>query len=280
MNELVLLNTAKVNLDHNWNYKNVISPFYRLYYIREGKAEVTFDNKVRTMREGYMYLIPSFTISNYSCDSFFIQQYVHIEEVLKSQASLKQRNTLFFEVKVTNLEMALFNRLLVLNPDKALMNWNPKAAVDLTMNVMQTQSLESGIMETSGIILQLMSRFVNTEIGSVRTEIAGINKMSEVLLFIHENYDSDLSVRKLASIVHHNEDYFSRLFLKFIGVRPLVYINRVRIERAQHLLLFSDLSINEIGYKVGFENRTYFSKIFKKLSGKSATAYRLESNQV
>ncbi|WP_341225057.1 AraC family transcriptional regulator [uncultured Arcticibacterium sp.] len=280
MNELVLLNTAKVSLDEKWNYRNVVSPFYRLYYISEGEAKVTFDNKVRALRTGFMYLIPSFTLSNYSCDAFFVQQYVHIEEVLKSEASLKQRNTLLFEVKVSPLEVALFERLLAINPDMALVNSNPKVGLDLTLSRPISQSLESRLMETNGIILQLMSRFIVTENRVERTELSGINKMSEVLLFIHENYDKDLSVKKLAAIVSHNEDYFSRLFLKYIGARPLVYINRIRIEKAQHLLLFSDLTVNEIAYQVGFENRTYFSTVFKKLSGKSATEYRLASNLV
>ncbi len=280
MNEFVLLNTAKVSLDSRWNYKNIISPFYRLYFIDDGRAEVTLNGEVQALKAGHMYLIPSFTLSNYFCDSYMIQYYVHIEEVLRSEASLKQRSSLLFEVKASEVDQVLFQRLVDLNPNRALVNHEPEYTLlsQLDVNLRRTET--GRYLETSGIILQLISRFIDSDNPKGEPDLKGLSRLSAVLLHIHENYDSGLTVKGLASIANQNEDYFSRVFLRYVGLRPLPYINQLRIERAQHLLLFSDLSINEIAYKVGFENRTYFAKQFKRYSGKSAGEYRRESDKV
>ena len=71
--QLTLLNTAKVKLDTQWDYKNVISPFSRMYYITEGHANVYHNNKVFQLMPGHIYLVPSFTPSNYYCDNYHEQ---------------------------------------------------------------------------------------------------------------------------------------------------------------------------------------------------------------
>lgn len=93
--------------------------------------------------------------------------------------------------------------------------------------------------------------------------------MDVILHYIHENYaDSELSLSKVAKSVGMPERNIS----KFIAERYLcnfrTYINNIRIAEAERLLKSSSLSVSEVGYKVGFNDPSSFSKTFKKTTGK------------
>lgn len=272
MNEYILLNIAKIILDNTWNYSDITSPFYRLYYISDGSGKIEIDGQEKILKKGNLYLVPSYTLANYRCEHSMEQTYMHIAEKLRMPVSLKQQSELFFEVKAEALDQMLIERLLVLNMDKKLITTNPRneayvPQIDVSVN--------SRNMETQGILLQLMARFVDKPKSSFNISSNKNQKIAIALENIHLNYHKNLSVAQLAAEVHINEDYFSRLFKKVTGFLPNAYITKVRLEKAQQLLLFSDESVTEIAYKSGFNNRTYFAKVFKEATNKSPKEYRM-----
>ncbi|MFT5887167.1 MAG: AraC-like DNA-binding protein [Arcticibacterium sp.] len=276
MNEFVALNISKVSLDTSWDYENVISPFYRLYYIEEGEGLILINGKRQTLKPGMMYLIPSFTLASYSCPNFLYQNYLHFEEVITSGISLKLSFNLEFEVVADSLDKELWKRLLELNPEMSLLNANPRQPESISLSTARPL-LFSKDFETRGIILQLLAKFVQKVGQNTKPNKTGSHKILKVLEHIHQHYSQELSVVKLAGLVSLNEDYFSRIFLRIIGVRPVVYINQVRIEKAQHLLLFTDQSLEQVAENVGYGNRTYFSKMFKSITGKTIGQYRRQA---
>ena len=68
--------------------------------------------------------------------------------------------------------------------------------------------------------------------------------------------------------------YFSDQFKKIVGVRPLEYLMRRRIERAQYLLLTSHASVKEIASAVGISDPAYFSRVFTRLCRVAPSEYR------
>jgi transcriptional regulator GlxA family with amidase domain len=75
-------------------------------------------------------------------------------------------------------------------------------------------------------------------------------------------------------------DYFSRLFYRFTGERPLAYIHMKRIERAQYLIATTNLPYIEITEDTGFENVPHFSKIFKKVTSLTPGEYKKRNDMV
>lgn len=65
----ILLNVDYVKLGSLWNYRQVLSPYYRLYYINEGKGTVCDQNGTWVLEPGFMYLIPSFTLCDLRCEA-------------------------------------------------------------------------------------------------------------------------------------------------------------------------------------------------------------------
>jgi len=92
--------------------------------------------------------------------------------------------------------------------------------------------------------------------------------------FIHEHSDEDLSLAKVATSVHISPNYLSERFKEVTGVNFVDYIARHRIEKARKLLQDLNLRISEIAFAVGFQSLSQFNRVFRKLAGKSPTAYR------
>ena len=92
--------------------------------------------------------------------------------------------------------------------------------------------------------------------------------------FIHEHSDEGLSLTKVAKSVHISPNYLSERFKEVTGVNFVDYIARTRTEKARDLLENSNLRISEIAFAVGFQSLSQFNRVFKKLNGKSPSAYR------
>jgi hypothetical protein len=71
-----LLNVDHVSLGPKWNYKNVISPYFRLYYIDAGAGEISDISTTLELEPGFLYIIPSFTLCNLTCQSHLSQYFI------------------------------------------------------------------------------------------------------------------------------------------------------------------------------------------------------------
>lgn len=104
-------------------------------------------------------------------------------------------------------------------------------------------------------------------------------KESEMLLIKHikgyadTNLVFDIRLSDVAHLFHYNEQYLGRLFKKETGMSFSEYINYKRVECAAEYLK-KDMSITDIASCVGFQNVTYFNRIFKRYMGITPTEYR------
>jgi YesN/AraC family two-component response regulator len=96
----------------------------------------------------------------------------------------------------------------------------------------------------------------------------------QAMAYIHEHYAESISRTDLAEHVALNEDYLTACFRRELGVTPITYINRFRVNQAQQLLLDTDKSVTEIALDVGFSDSGYFSRVFRREVGLSPTDYR------
>lgn len=87
--------------------------------------------------------------------------------------------------------------------------------------------------------------------------------------YIREHYAQDISLNELADNMRMNPMYLSWLFKKEMGTNFSTYLTKVRIEKAIELLKQGDYKIYEISQMVGYQTVQYFSKVFKKETGKS-----------
>jgi AraC family transcriptional regulator len=92
--------------------------------------------------------------------------------------------------------------------------------------------------------------------------------------FLHACFQEDVTLEKLASIACLNPYYFLREFRKVFGCTPHQYLTKLRMGEAARLLALDEATVESICYAVGFQDPTSFSKLFRRHSGHTPTAYR------
>jgi AraC-like DNA-binding protein len=101
-----------------------------------------------------------------------------------------------------------------------------------------------------------------------------LERLSPVLAYIHENLAQPLTREELAAVLHLSPSRFYVLFKEALGVSPTEYLQALRIQHAQRLLLNSDLSVSEIGAGSGYPDEFHFSRLFRRRCGISPLQYR------
>ena len=89
-------------------------------------------------------------------------------------------------------------------------------------------------------------------------------KLNSLKDFIEENIAEDLTIVKMADVVHMSQFHFARAFRRTTGFTPQQYLMQQRIELAKELLAKNDLPIVEISLKTGFKNQSHFTTLFRK----------------
>ena len=92
--------------------------------------------------------------------------------------------------------------------------------------------------------------------------------------YIDENLGNDLSLSALSQKYFYNSSYFSRAFKERFGVSLTEYIGRRRVESAIKLLRETDLTVEEIAFRVGFPSKSAFYRVFGKITGRCPSEYR------
>ena len=95
--------------------------------------------------------------------------------------------------------------------------------------------------------------------------------------FIDAHSSEELSLGKVARATNTSPNYFSEKFKEATGLNFVTYVARARFEKAAALLRGGELRISEIAFAVGFQSLSQFNRVFKKLSGKSPTEYRMQT---
>ncbi len=86
--------------------------------------------------------------------------------------------------------------------------------------------------------------------------------------------DRSYNVKKWAEECGYSKAYFIQAFKRMTGMPPYQYLTSVRIKHAKELLLFTDMSVTQIGELCGYSDCNYFSRIFRKNVGVSPSDYR------
>lgn len=98
--------------------------------------------------------------------------------------------------------------------------------------------------------------------------------VSRVLQYVKAHYCEAMSIKKIAAHFSVNPSYLGYLFKQETNLYFSDYLNQIRIQEAERLLLSTDCTMSEIASKVGYSDVTYFNQIFKKYNGISPAKFR------
>ncbi|MBR8536686.1 AraC family transcriptional regulator [Carboxylicivirga sediminis] len=269
-----LKNIACSRFDTSRHYTNVISPFSRIYLITEGKGSIMIHDEKIILEPNNLYLIPSFTPCSYTFDKELEHYYIHFSTMLPNGLNVYSLYETIRKVACKKIDHLLFKQLLAINPDKELPHHHPGIYQTKSwMNKANSYHNVADYIETKGILEQLFSRFI------VREVKANLNEMIRyqipyILEYIQSHLNEQISINTLAEKACLSRDHFARVFKSILSVSPCEFIIKKRIEKAQFLLLTTDLPIKRIIEDSGFRSLTYFSRIFKKYTSLTPLEYR------
>lgn len=121
---------------------------------------------------------------------------------------------------------------------------------------------------------------LNADGFAFETEPQDSAKIDAIYKHINENFKEHISLNEIAEIASMTVPAFCRYFKKVTGKTFTKLVNEYRVVHATKLLSESQMSITDISYECGFNNFSHFNKLFKEITGKSASKYRGEMKKM
>lgn len=100
------------------------------------------------------------------------------------------------------------------------------------------------------------------------------DEMTYALQFIDKNLTKNLTLERVADYMNISPHYFSKLFKSEVGQNFIDYVTEKKVERAKEMIRETDIPLNTIAFEMGFNEANYFSKVFKKITGKTPSQFR------
>lgn len=279
--EIDLLNIERYSVGKEWNYRNVNNPYSRIYLVTEGFGIIKHHGHTFELHPGQMYLIPCFTQIDMYCPDRFEHYYVHFTARTESGLDILSIFKCHFQASAHrhNIRPALFDRLLELNPHRALSEYDARKPIYSNVldraHRLDRKKTPAQCLETNALLRLLLAVFfTDYDAPQTDTTMHGLSRFQQVLEYIRRNLHRPITIEQLAEVAGLNPTYFSNLFSRYMGISPIRYINKRRVEEAQKLLISTDRTLYQIGRAVGFSDEYYFSRVFKKIVGMAPDFYR------
>lgn len=121
--------------------------------------------------------------------------------------------------------------------------------------------IHSYLIELFAFVLR---KYCDEEVGINGTRNIDMAALKKTLNYMRDNYRRRITVKELAANSYLGESRFFQIFKKYTGSSPLNYLNKLRMEKAKALVIFSHMSISQIADYLGYESVHYFSRAYKK----------------
>ncbi|WP_018933902.1 helix-turn-helix transcriptional regulator [Gracilibacillus lacisalsi] len=249
-------------------------PAIEIMYVMDGKCQIEIDDRIVHMRKGqYIYIQSNvkhrlIIDKDHPCRMLNIEfilhsnkttPYISIEQLFQTQPSIR---SLFDQNE----------RYFLLKDDEAVYFTLRHLVLELDHQSANNQLLIDNLMVQLLLWIDRNRREYHEQTGN--------QHIKKALTYIHEHYDTEIKVERLASITHLHPSYLHKIFRRSQGMTINQYITKVRLEKAKMLLVNTEIPVTEISNYVGVNTSQYFSNLFKKETGLSPSAYREHSREI
>ena len=233
-----------------WSHIATFFPYYRIYCVTEGRAQMVLPDRTLDILPGRLYFIPAFSIMGAECEDFMVHHWLHFHLDVTTSCYLSvYKPRTFVEMQPGDEEIFRLVRE----------NFEASEQGTRLPNVLAYTSLTK----------YLFSRFLPDE------ELpADAARFVPVLQYIDTHFNQHIANTDLSAIMYLSPTYFSNLFTKQFGITPQQYIQQKRMNSAAIMLFESNKNIREIAFSCGFESEAYFNRSFHKFMGISPGKYR------
>jgi AraC-like DNA-binding protein len=232
--------------------------YLSLIYCINGGGEATILDKSYNIRTGDFFFVPTRTPYHYKTDEN------------------KPWSIYWFNFKGSIAEQLLKLFYQQNNSYKAYLAYNEER---IQLFDIIYKSLKRGYSKENLQILNIaLIHFLSSSVFNLKQKNKTRDKTQDIINnsieFMKKNYDTHISLEKLAQQANISVPHYSSIFKKKTSVSPIDYFNQIKIQKACQFLKHTDILIKEVAFKVGLEDAQYFSRIFSKIKGVSPKKYR------
>lgn len=126
------------------------------------------------------------------------------------------------------------------------------------------------------IYLLISNQITKSSISNAR--LKSLDKLKMILKYVEEHYDESTTIDDMADLTHYSKSHFMKFFKAHMGMGFIEYLNDYRLTIAARLLVSSDESILNISSRSGFDNLSYFNRLFRRKYHTTPGAYRKKTS--
>ena len=106
------------------------------------------------------------------------------------------------------------------------------------------------------------------------TDVKHYDVIYKAIDYIRQNYMKKITLEDVSEYVALSPSYFSKVFNEEMKQNFNTYLNSVRISNAERMLIEEPVNLVDVAYMVGFDDQSYFSKVFKRITGMTPKTYK------
>ncbi|PQJ79598.1 AraC family transcriptional regulator [Polaribacter porphyrae] len=244
--------------NHHYIRRNKGTSEYIFIYCTKGKGEIYSDGTKNLISPNQFFIIPKNVKHEYRADESdpWSIYWFHFKGDIAEK--------LYNRYKLTNTE----------NYKNVPFSIEKINQFEKIFNLFSLNNLENHIEYSNLLSLSFISSFIYYDF---KSDINLVNKESiidDIKNYLLQNLGKSLNLNEIADKFNYSKSYLHTKFKKNTGYSIMVFFNLKKTQKACEYLNYTDLSIKEISFKVGFEDPLYFSRIFKNFMGESPRYYR------
>ncbi len=227
---------------------------YYLIYLVSGEIEFIDGDKITSISQGNLIIYPPKTPYKYRCIA-------------------TKQNVTFYWVHFTGKDVLTLLEKYKLSLFPKIHKINVSNRIDARFkSLFDAFALKDGFRDDD---LAALCQRVLIEIGRVVSiEGTGSGRLHKSVRYLNENFTEAIKIGELAKMENMCMTTFNLHFKKYVGTTPTKYIIKLRMQQAVDLLLNSELSIQEIASRCGYNDYNFFTKVFKGEFGVAPSKYR------
>lgn len=132
-------------------------------------------------------------------------------------------------------------------------------------------------LAVKGFLFQLIYHLVSNQKNrdSVsQMKAKSLDKLKLILKYVEDHYTDSISIDDMANLTHYSKSHFMKFFKSHMGTGFTEYLNNYRLTIAARLLTTTEYNILEVASHAGFDNLSYFNRLFRRRFGNTPGQYR------
>ena len=256
---------------------------YELLYLKEGTAVITIEDKNYNAQPGDVFLIRPHQRHRILCsnDVPVIQPHIHFDlQYLADSADvyvsyvtddqIPEEHNRFFRRDVLREAFPQLPSCIHFNNRQLFEAYLFDLIEEFNHPSMLTQ------MRLQWLFLRLLDLFIaESSYSWQKVNSTGAESTAfRIKLYLDNNTSTRITLDELSQVLHMDKSYLVNLFKRFYGETPIAYHQKIRVNKARNMLMYTNLSITQIAEATGFSSIHDFDRVFRKVNNATPSTYR------